>query len=429
MIISNNADFAGAGWQTVGTSSSWELTSIDGTKTVYIKVKDTAGNISDVASDSIILDTATPTGTIIINNGDSFTNSAAATLALTSSATSGQMMISDNADFSGAAWEPFSATKSWTLSNGDGTKTVYAKFKSQSGLLSDVVNDTITLDTQAPSTTLSINSGAASTNSANVTLTISATDPSPSSGVTQMMVSNSSDFSGASWETYATSKPWTLTTGDGIKTVYIRVKDAATNESAVANDTISLATSTPPTGTVVINSNAVCTNSTSVTLTLTSSATNGQMMISNSSSFTGASWQAFSATKAWTLATGNGTKTVYVKFKDTAGNISTVVTDTILLDTVKPTGSILINNGACSTNSRNVTLKLSASDPSPASGVTQMMISNSSSFTGASWETYATSKAWTLTSCAGTKYVYVKYKDAAGNISSVYNDSICYTGL
>jgi hypothetical protein len=80
-------------------------------------------------------------------------------------------------------------------------------------------------------------------------------------------------------------------------------------------------------------------------------------------------------------------------------------------DTTAPTGSILKNGGASATTNRNVTLTLSASDGQ--SGVGQMMISNSSSFSGASWEAYRTSRPWTLSDGTGAKRVYVKFRDRA----------------
>ncbi len=93
-----------------------------------------------------------------------------------------------------------------------------------------------------------------------------------------------------------------------------------------------------------------------------------------------------------------------------------------ILDTTPPTGSISINNDATYTNLDSVTLTLSASDN--LSGVSQMMITNSSSFEGASWENYATEKSWTLTSGDGKKKVYVKFKNGAGNVSETYSDHI-----
>jgi len=55
--------------------------------------------------------------------------------------------------------------------------------------------------------------------------------------------------------------------------------------------------------------------------------------------------------------------------------------------------------------------------------VAEMKFSNN----GTDWtmpESAATSRQWTLSSDDGTKTVYVKFKDAAGNWSSAYNDTI-----
>ncbi len=90
-----------------------------------------------------------------------------------------------------------------------------------------------------------VNAGAATTSSLTVTLTLSATD---NIAVTQMLISNNDGFAGASWENYATTKSWTLTSGDGVKTVYVKFKDAAGNVSVTTSDTITVSGS----GTVVV---------------------------------------------------------------------------------------------------------------------------------------------------------------------------------
>ena len=46
-------------------------------------------------------------------------------------------------------------------------------------------------------------------------------------------------------ETYATSKAWTLSSGDGPKTVHVKFLDAAGNPSAPAEDGITLDTVPP----------------------------------------------------------------------------------------------------------------------------------------------------------------------------------------
>lgn len=86
-------------------------------------------------------------------------------------------------------------------------------------------------------TSFSINSGAAVANNSAVALTIGATNAA------KMAISNSSDFSGAAWEAYAIIKAWTLTSGDGVKTVYIKFQDSAGIATAAISDTITLDTS------------------------------------------------------------------------------------------------------------------------------------------------------------------------------------------
>lgn len=101
----------------------------------------------------------------------------------------------------------------------------------------------LTLDTLAPSiTAFSINSGAAVTTSRNVTLSITA------EGAASMKIwgiDGVTTEQAASWETFSSTKSVTLTSGDGTKTVYIKVRDSVYNESAASSDTITLSTAIP----------------------------------------------------------------------------------------------------------------------------------------------------------------------------------------
>ena len=90
------------------------------------------------------------------------------------------------------------------------------------------------------------------------------------------------------------------------------------------------------------------------------------------------------------------------------------ILDGIKLDKTTPIGSIIINKGAY-TNTINITLALSATDA--VSGIAEMRFSNDNSI-WSKWETYSTSKSWTLKSGEGLKTVFVQYKDLSGLISS-----------
>jgi uncharacterized protein (DUF2141 family) len=96
-------------------------------------------------------------------------------------------------------------------------------------------------DTAPLNTTVSINAGGESTSSINVTLALGGSaPPNNPGGPVQMYISNTNYGAGGAWETFANSKAWTLTTGNGTKTVYVQFKDLAGNISQ-ANDTITLA--------------------------------------------------------------------------------------------------------------------------------------------------------------------------------------------
>ncbi len=102
----------------------------------------------------------------------------------------------------------------------------------------------LTLDTLAPSgLSLLINNGAQYTTSTAVTLKITLTD-ADTAGY-QMKIWGTADAaseSAASWQTFAANKTVTISGGDGMKTIYVKVRDDVGNESAAASDTIILDT-------------------------------------------------------------------------------------------------------------------------------------------------------------------------------------------
>ena len=99
---------------------------------------------------------------------------------------------------SGGSWEAYSSSKaSWTIAQTNATATVYVKFRDSLHNESSCESDTIIHDSNPPySLSILIDSGASHTHTTSVSLSIGATDAS------QMWVSNNSDFSTGSWETY-----------------------------------------------------------------------------------------------------------------------------------------------------------------------------------------------------------------------------------
>lgn len=105
----------------------------------------------------------------------------------------------------------------------------------------------LTLDTTAPSgLVVKLNEDAEYATSREVTLTISISDEGTSGYQMKIWGIDGVDSeNSAFWENFANSKTVTLTEGDGLKTVYVKVRDDVWNESSVASDTITLNTAVP----------------------------------------------------------------------------------------------------------------------------------------------------------------------------------------
>lgn len=209
---------------------------------------------------------------------------------------------------------------------------------------------------------------------------------------------------------------------DGVYTLI--VTDAAGNASTIQFQI----DATAPTGTVIIQAGAEWTNVTDVILTLTSNDGNNgsgivEMRFSSNGSDWG-SWEPSATTKAWSLVTGDGEKTVYVQFKDKVGNVSGTIQDVIKLDQTIPTGTIVINSGATTTSGKLVTLTLTSSDGA-GSGVTEMRFSEDN-LTWLNWENVLPTKKWSFTGSPGLKNLFVQFRDAAGNVSVANLASITY---
>ncbi len=174
----------------------------------------------------IKLDKTAPTGSILINDGGAFTSSTSVLLSLMASdATSGasQVRFSNDGIWDTEQWELYTPAKAWTLSVGDGKKTVYFQIKDNAGVVSIPYSDAITLDTSPPIFPIvQINDNAAYTNFTDVSLTLYAFDEG--SGMSQMCFSNDNNV-WSSWEPYGTQKFWSLEAGDGVKSVFVQYKD------------------------------------------------------------------------------------------------------------------------------------------------------------------------------------------------------------
>jgi len=259
------------------------------------------------------------------------------------------------------------------------------------------------------------------------TITTSTFTLSSSSGSVSGTVSYSNKvatFTPSSNLSYSTTYTITITTG---------VKDISGNAMSSAytwSFTTSSApdTTAPTNASISINSGASYTNSTAVTLTLSATDSVGvtAYYLSTSASTPVASasgWNSvtsatsYSGSVSYTLTTGDEQKTVYVWFKDAAGNVSSVVSDSIILDTTVPIVTITSPTSSDTYTATSSTLSPSGSASDATSGVKEVTWSSDKGSSG----TASGTSYWSISSISlstGDNKITVTAKDNAGNTST-----------
>jgi len=133
-------------------------------------------------------------------------------------------------------------------------------------------------------------------------------------------------------------------------------------------------------------------------------------------------WHEYSTSGSYYLYSDDGTKNVYVQFRDAKGQTSAVYSDDIVLDTVPPYGGIVIE-GLFVQYTTTVSVKLYLVYGDATSGVDSVRYRNSDG-DWTSWTIAAGAKSWFLSPGDGVKRVYYQIKDRADWISEYYDEII-----
>jgi hypothetical protein len=275
----------------------------------------------------------------------------------------------------------------------------------------------VKLDKTKPSSAIAFNGNIGESNwfISNVTATLTAEDFL--SGVDSTFYS----FDNIRWEKYV--EPFTIS-NEGNITIYFKSVDKAGNMESIKTEMIKI-DKTLPTGSVVINDDALYSNSSLVTLSLTATdAESGisKVRFSNDGIWDAEKWEDYTSTKAWILPEGDGIKIVYVQFVDNAGLTSPTYSDTIILDTTNPIILEVKRQPEADVEpSQPVKILVNATDSLSGLGnlILSYNINNSLIWTNTTMILNATTGLYEATIQGQQAYTLIKYKiiacDNAGN--------------
>ncbi len=426
-----------SGFEPLGNAASWNLVTGEGgladrgQRTVYARVRDGAGNVSDAITGVIGFDDAKPAaGTWLINGGALTAYQGSVTVQAASLPSDGESGVSemrfsnDNAAWSD--WEAVANSKGWNLLSdaggtaGDGTKSVYVQIRDLAGNVSDAASDgiyyTSTLPSiSAPDLAALHDSGASNsdnvTNKAtNLTFTVTA-----EAGISIELKDNttSSVYSGA-----VSGTTWTfsgINLGEGTHELI-----AQTNAGDYfSSDPITVTIDTTPPVAPVMGTNA--TVNTRLPAWSWASGGGGSGLFRYTCDALGATnAETSNVSVSATASLADGSYGLSVTELDAAGNVSASGTQTITVNAPPNAPSVTAEE----TVTLATSMKWSWTSNGFGSGVYRYQL-DSVSDTGWTTTSYA---SVTLSGLSDTThYLYVEERDAGGEWSSYGSRSVRVT--
>lgn len=401
--------------------TSIKLSDGNGLKTVSAFVKDRAGNVSTVMSDTVTLNMPVPTVDLVLPQ---YTKSQTVAVDLNPTDGAGvgiagyilKETSSPAPTKSSTGW--LAKPTSFKLSANQGSKTVYAWVKDNAGNVSVADSATTYWDATAPTASLTITTTSPTSNpDIAVTASGNAGGGSPIAKYALVLGTTAPTLASA-WKDVAPTT-FELTGATGVKTVSLFVRDAAGNTSAASSKTI---TFSPPPPTVVINLVPLNTNKLKVPVSVdttdpSGTGIKGYYLSTTNTTPTAAQGGWMLVTSTYTFAAGDGVKTLYGWVKDGNGTVSAASSDTVRIDTTAPvatlTGTTSATLAGTDTNGSGIAsvdgyqMTLTNTPPDPTDGF--YWYDNSAD----AWNAVSSM----MTSGVATT-VYGWVKDNAGNVSA-----------
>ena len=143
-------------WETFpATQSTYVDSNISNGHTYYYRLAAFSITREETSISQMAPVTVSTRPVLVINNDAPFTNNPNVKLTVLAGAAK-EMLLSDSADFSGAAWQPYASAVPWQLDPREGPKYVYLKIRYDDGSESAAVSASVILDRTPPLALLNI---------------------------------------------------------------------------------------------------------------------------------------------------------------------------------------------------------------------------------------------------------------------------------
>ncbi|RKZ24953.1 hypothetical protein DRQ26_06705, partial [bacterium] len=272
---------------------------------------------------------------LVINNDSSITNNRIVHLTL-SAANASKMEISETINFENTELIDYAQNYDYNLTSvDDGVKTLYVRLydAAVSDATKVLVSDKITLDTTKPLLdSIILQTGTDYTNTTDITIRATSVDALPIS-VLKIYDEDTSSYKVFNYNDNGIA--WTLPSAASVEMKFIIV-DEAGNESDESTRGILYDATAPSVTSVEVVGEKVTSSNATLSL-VTDTVDYFRVDISLHENFAFAQSYAVDENLIFPLSGEDGTKTLYVRTVDKAGNTSDTLTTTIVYDTTRPT--------------------------------------------------------------------------------------------
>jgi RHS repeat-associated protein len=310
-----------------GNAFSADLNLTSGTNTIEVTATDLAGNKSTVKR-TVLFDDQMPSVAITDPNQDLRTNKSSVTIRGTASDPLTQVSVSIAVD--GQTFTPPVVNGAFEQAVGFATEKIYAVVvtaTNEVGTATSVQRNVI-YDVTPP--TIAIDPVTSPTNQGSQVVS-----GTMEAGAKVSVTCATATVGDVAYPTATTWRaPLTTFTADTNDIIATASDEAGNTAAASARILYDI---TGPTGSIAVSNGATVTNSGRVQLALNS--TDGSGVTQMRFSADGTNWgdaTAYGSATPWDLGAGDGTRTIYVQFRDGAGNWSVATSVTITLDTTPP---------------------------------------------------------------------------------------------